>query len=84
MTPPVQPKQPAPLPEKPNLTIPWPRSRPLDVTISAVALEEAWNAIIAPLANQGPQSVELRAIMAALRAVYDGMHGITRPEGDQL
>lgn len=76
-----RPTPPAPIPERPNLTIPWPRTRPLDQAVSAGALEEAWDAIIAPLAGQGPQSVELRIIMGTLRAVFDGMHGITRSQG---
>lgn len=69
-------KEYTPIPEAESLVIPWPRIRPLDVPVSVEALKEAWDTIIFPLAD-GPQSVEVRVLMATLRAVYDGMYGIT-------
>lgn len=69
-----------PIPGAANLTIPWPHMRPLDVPISAGMVKEAWDAIIPGLDGGGPQSGETRILMAVLRAVYDGMHGITRSE----
>ena len=67
---------PTPIPETKSLVIPWPHTRPLDVPVSAEALKEAWDTLVVPLAD-GPQSIEVRVLMATVRAVYDGMHGIT-------
>lgn len=67
---------PTPIPDADRLTIPWPAIRPLGIPVSAGGVKEAWDAIIAPLAGEGPQSVELRVLMAVVRSVYDGMHGI--------
>lgn len=67
----------APIPEATSLTIPWPSMRPLGILVSADGVKEAWDAIIGPLAEDAPQSVEMRILMAVVRSVYDGMHGIT-------
>lgn len=66
-----------PIPEAPNLVIPWPTMPPFGFNVSADGLKEAWDAVWAPI-YEGEQSIEHRIIAGALRAVFDGMHGITR------
>lgn len=77
---------PTPIPVAESLVIPWPTARPLNVTISASDVHEAWETLIEPLAAEGPQSGELRCLMGVIRAVYDGMHGLTGVDvnGDPL
>ncbi len=67
-----------PIPESANLVIPWPHTRPFDISVTAAGLKDAWESIIPGLDGGGPQSIETRILMGVLRAVYDGMHGITR------
>lgn len=57
-----------------TLTIPWPTVRPLGVPLTAKGLREAWEAIVPGFGSGFTQSIEERCIMAALRAVYVGMH----------
>lgn len=74
----------APIPEAPTLTIPWPTVRPTGITVTAGGLKDAWDAIVPAFGgNGGPQSMEERIVMGVLRAVYDGMHGITRDDSDR-
>ena len=65
-----------PIPEADRLTIPWPTVRPLGLPLTASGLKEAWEEIVPTLDAGGPQSAETRCLMAALRAVYDGMYGV--------
>ncbi len=68
---------PTPITEADSLVIPWPTVRPMGFRLSAAGLQQAWSEIMTPIAEeQIPQSIELRCLMAALRAVFDGMHGI--------
>ena len=71
-----------PIPETADLMIPWPCVAPLGVTVSAEGLHTAWESVWAPIYAEH-QSIEHRIIAGVLRAVYDGMHGITsQSDGD--
>lgn len=73
---------PKPIPETANIMIPWPTVAPLGVTVSAEGLHAAWESVWVPIYAEH-QSIEHRMIAGVLRAVYDGMHGITnQPDGD--
>ncbi len=65
-----------PIPETANIVIPWPTVAPLGATVSADGLHAAWESVWAPIYAE-QQSIEHRIIAGVLRAVYDGMHGIT-------
>lgn len=55
-----------------TLRIPVPMVRPFDVPISASDVQAVWAAYVT--ADQdGAQSVEMRTLMAILRAVHAGM-----------
>lgn len=71
-----------PIPETPNLTIPWPTVPPLGFNVSAESLKAAWDSVWAPIYAE-EQSIEHRIIAGTLRAVFDGMHGITREPADR-
>lgn len=76
--------EPTPIPITDNLTIPWPRLRPLGVLVSADGVKAMWDTIIAPMVADHPQSIEERTLMAVVRSVYDGMHGITHEPDDTI
>lgn len=67
--------EPTPIPEADSLVIPWPVVRPMGFRLSAAGLEQAWKEIVTPLIEEDG-SIEMRCLAAALRAVFDGMHGI--------
>jgi hypothetical protein len=54
---------------------PIPEMAPLGVPLNASAVEDVWNVLIKPIQDRDalPPSVEERALMAILRAVYRGL-----------
>lgn len=57
------------------IAIPVPRMAPFgDRVIDPSAIQEIWDAFVKPdQERQVPQSIEMRLLMAVLRAVYEGM-----------
>lgn len=61
--------------DRPVITIPVPMVAPMGISInSRAAVQEVWDAFVKPDQEAGNiQSVEMRMLMAILRAVYEGM-----------
>jgi hypothetical protein len=56
-----------------TLTIPVPLLQPLGLPLDGSAVQEVWDTFVKPDQDAGiPQSVEMRALMAILRAVHAG------------
>jgi hypothetical protein len=48
--------------------------RPLSWNIARSDVQDVWDAFVKPLQDSGdPQSIEMRTLMAILRAVYAGL-----------
>lgn len=59
---------------KQHIAIPLPLVRPFGTQITAGAVQDVWDAYVKPDQDSGnPPSVEMRCLMAILRAVYAGM-----------
>jgi hypothetical protein len=58
---------------RPMMTIPVPMVAPLGIPIDAEACQMVWDTFVKPDQDSGqPQSIEMRQLMAILRAVYEG------------
>lgn len=68
------------MPETETIPIPIPRLAPFGLAISdPESVQEVWDAFVKPDQDAGRlQSVEMRALMAILRAVHQGMTEATR------
>lgn len=58
-----------------TFTCPVPVMRPMGVPLNADAVQDVWNTYVVPgqADDAPPQSVEMRALMAILRAVHKGL-----------
>jgi hypothetical protein len=57
-----------------SIVIPVPLMAPFLLPLGAGAVQEVWDAFVRPDQDaRMPQSIEMRALMAILRAVYQGM-----------
>lgn len=57
-----------------QIIIPRPTIRPLGIPVDRDAVQEVWDAFVKPEQEAGlPQSVEMRTLMAILRAVAVGV-----------
>lgn len=58
-----------------TIQIPMPQVAPLGIPVTADAVQEVWDAFVAPSQRDDspPQSVEMRCLMAILRAVHRGL-----------
>lgn len=57
-----------------RIGIPVPRLAPFGIEVDSTGVMDVWNTFVKPdQDNDVPQSVEMRALMAILRAVYQGM-----------
>jgi hypothetical protein len=54
------------------LTIPVPLTRPFGTPVTLEGVEMVWDAFVMPHQDD-PPSIEMRCLMAILRAVYEGM-----------
>lgn len=53
---------------------PVPVMAPMGVLLNAEAVRDVWNTFVKPDQDAGnPQSMEMRALMAILRAMYKGL-----------
>lgn len=60
--------------DSPDVLIPMPLVRPLDIPVSADGVLDVWDTFVKPHQAAGiPPSVELRILMAVLRAVHKGL-----------
>ena len=61
--------------ERDTVTIPWPHVRPLAIPVTPSSVQEVWDTFVksAPEDFASPPSVEMRTLMAILRAVYAGL-----------
>jgi hypothetical protein len=68
--------------ERPTLTIPVPVVRPLDSLLDRPEyVQEVWDAFVKPDQDSGlPPSIEMRLLMAILRAVYQGLSALPATE----
>ena len=64
-----------PTPPEPRIPIPVPRLAPFGLALyRPESVQEVWDAFVKPEQDaMMPQSIEMRALMAILRAVYQGM-----------
>lgn len=61
-------------PQSDTITIPVPLMAPFMLPLTTESVQEVWDTFVKPEQDAGvPQSVEMRALMAILRAVYEGM-----------
>lgn len=71
--------------DKEAIVIPMPKVAPLGVPVNkAEYVQEVWDAFVKPDQDTGlPQSVEMRVLMAILRAVHKGLEDVNSPPADQ-
>lgn len=63
--------------------MPWPRVAPLGIALSASAVQDVWDAYVKP-AQDSPQSMEMRSLMAILRSVSAAMTRVDFQTGKRV
>jgi hypothetical protein len=57
-----------------TVVIPVPLLAPFMLPLNAQSVQEVWDTFVKPEQDAGtPQSIEMRGLMAILRAVYEGL-----------
>jgi hypothetical protein len=68
-----------------TIEIPVPLLAPFMIPLDSHAVQNVWDAFVKPDQDAGmPQSIEMRALMAILRAVYAGMTGFIVAEVEEV